>query len=154
MLCDMGFGAGPLEPLELADGTASDAGGWRVRLERRPGADGIDHWWMHQYGPEGWIDRHTFTLNPQYPVDYVGGSHYVGTHPRSPFTRRPFAQRFDADRHQVLDGSTWRTVLPDGTHSVRTVGAQDLERVLVEEFGIPVSPETAARLAATLPPAS
>jgi len=38
-LCDVGFGAGPLEPLEFADGaTATQGGGWRYRgrCSRRP----------------------------------------------------------------------------------------------------------------------
>ncbi len=155
-LCDVGYGAGPLEPLELLDGARSEAGGWPFRLERRPGEFGIDHWWLHHRGPDGWVDRHTFTLTPQHPVDYVGGSHYVGTHPRSPFTRRAYAQRFDGRRHQILDGDEWTTVLPDGTRSSRTVHPRDLGRVLGEEFAIVLDEDTAAllagRTAANTPP--
>ncbi|MEU6314811.1 arylamine N-acetyltransferase [Streptomyces sp. NPDC047014] len=153
-LCDVGFGAGPLEPVELADGARSEAGGWRLRMERRPGAFGIDHWWLHQHGPGGWTDRHTFTLTPQYPVDYVGGSHYVGTHPRSPFTRRPIAQRFDAGRHLMLDGLLLTTTLPDGTRTEESVPPGELGRLLREGFGIAVDEETAARLAAAVPAAA
>ncbi|MBW5484766.1 arylamine N-acetyltransferase family protein [Streptomyces bambusae] len=153
-LCDVGFGAGPLEPLELADGARSEAGGWRHRLERRPGEFGVDQWWLHQDGPDGWVDRHSFTLTPQYPIDFVGGSHYVGTHPRSPFTRRLLAQRFDAGRHQMLDAAVWTTTLPDGTRTERTVAPGELGKVLREEFGIVVDEETVARLADTLQPAA
>lgn len=153
-LCDVGFGAGPLEPVELADGARADAGGWRLRMERRRGGFGIDHWRLHQYGPDGWTDRHTFTLTPQHPVDYVVGSHYVGTHPRSPFTRRPIAQRFDAGRHLMLDGLLVTTTLVDGTRTEETVLPGALGRVLRERFGIAVDEATAARLAAAVPTAA
>ncbi|WP_235092384.1 arylamine N-acetyltransferase family protein [Streptomyces sp. A1-5] len=87
-LCDVGFGRGPLEPIEIADNNEVDFGGWRFRLERRAGAFG-DDWWLYQHETDGWLDRHTFTLTPQYSIDYVVGSHYVSTHPRSPLRQAP-----------------------------------------------------------------
>ncbi|MDT0449473.1 arylamine N-acetyltransferase family protein [Streptomyces hesseae] len=145
-LCDVGFGCGPLEPIELADGTEAEFDGWGFRLERRPGAQGFDDWWLHQRRDNGWLDRHTFTLNPQYPIDYVVGSHYVSTHPRSPFVQRPFVQQFSADRHHRLDATTWTTFRPDGSYTERKIAPDDLGRVLAEDFGITVSAEDLARL--------
>lgn len=52
-LCDVGYGAGPLGPIELADGAHVAYDGWRHRLERRPGAHGIDQWWLYQTAPGG-----------------------------------------------------------------------------------------------------
>ncbi|MFJ3922161.1 arylamine N-acetyltransferase [Streptomyces sp. NPDC090022] len=150
-LCDVGFGGGPLEPVELADGAESEFDGWRFRMERRPDAQGFAHWWLHQYGPEGWVDRHTFTLNPQYRIDYVVGSHYVGTHPRSPFVKRLFAQRFSATRHDQIDGLTWSTTLPDGTRTESEIGPGDLQRVLREDFGIDLDADVITRLTAGRP---
>ena len=37
--------------------------------------------------PGGWEDFYVFTLEPQHDVDYEVASHYVSTHPDSPFTR-------------------------------------------------------------------
>ncbi|WP_171166725.1 arylamine N-acetyltransferase [Streptomyces sp. I05A-00742] len=145
-LCDVGFGSGPLGPIELADGVEVDFSGWRFRMERRPGAHGVEAWWLHQDGPDGWVDRHTFTLTPHHTIDYVVGSHYVSTHPRSPFVKRPFAQRFAPDRLLKLDATTLTTVLPDGTRTERKVAPHELRAVLDGEFGIAVSAEDLARL--------
>ncbi|MBO0654334.1 arylamine N-acetyltransferase [Streptomyces triculaminicus] len=145
-LCDVGFGCGPLEPVELADGAEADFDGWRFRLERREGPFGIDDWWLYQYGADGWRHRHTFTLNPQYTIDFVVGSHFVATHPRSPFSARLFAQRFSATHHHRLDMTTWTTFGPDGSSTERKIGPAELGRVLEEDFGIVVSAEDLARI--------
>ncbi|WP_254878629.1 arylamine N-acetyltransferase [Streptomyces sp. NA04227] len=160
-LCDVGFGSGPLEPLELRDGTEAEFDGWRYRLVRnestatvatlghgdeKADVSGLGDWWLHQYGPDGWIDRSTFTLNPQYPIDYVVGNHFVATHPRSPFTRRLFAQRFTAARAEQLDNAVWSTTLPDGTKTERTIEPAELRKILREVFDIELAPEDAAAL--------
>lgn len=145
-LCDVGFGCGPLEPIELADGTEVDYEGWKFRLERRPGVFGIDDWWLYQLKAGGWEDRHTFTLNPQYTIDYVVGSHYVSTHARSPFVKRPFAQRFTATHHRRLDATVLTTFRPDGSSTERKIEPAELGQVLEEEFGISVDAGDLARL--------
>ncbi|AZQ73261.1 arylamine N-acetyltransferase [Streptomyces luteoverticillatus] len=145
-LCDVGFGAGPLEPIEIADGTEVDLDGWRFRMERRDGTFGIDDWWLHQYRADGWGDRHTFTLRPAYTIDYVVASHYVGTHARSPFVKRLFAQQFSATAHHRLDATTWTTSRPDGSSTERKVEPDELGQVLKETFGISLGAEELARL--------
>lgn len=146
-LCDVGFGRGPLEPLELVGGGEIDQDGWRLRLEHRPGAD---LWTLHQYGPDGWVDRHRFTLDPKYTIDYVVGSYYVSTHPRSPFTMRPYVQRFGADRHEVLDGTTWSTTTPDGTRRERRIEPAELPKLWDDVFGIVLDEHDARTAAAGL----
>ncbi|MGA5129939.1 arylamine N-acetyltransferase family protein [Streptomyces olivoreticuli] len=145
-LCDVGFGKGPLEPVEIADGVEADLDGWRFRMERRDGVFGIDHWWLYQHGEDGWLDRHTFTLTPQHTIDYVVGSHYVATHARSPFVKRPFVQGFSATRHDRLDATTWTTFRPDGSSTERKIDPDELGQVLEEGFGIVVGAEELARL--------
>ncbi|MFJ7781714.1 arylamine N-acetyltransferase [Streptomyces albidoflavus] len=152
-LCDVGFGAGPLGPVELADGAEAAYGGWRYRLERHPGAHGIDQWWLYQSAPGtgdspgSWIDRHTFTLTAQYPIDYVVASHFVGTHPRSPFVRRLFAQRMTADAHHSLDGLTRVTTLPDGKTTTEEIAPEALDATLREVFGLALTEEELSALA-------
>jgi N-hydroxyarylamine O-acetyltransferase len=145
-LCDVGFGRGPLEPLELVDGVEAVQDGWRFRLESRTGALGAEEWTLHQYGPGGWIDRHHFTLNPQYTIDYIVGNHYVSTHPRSPFTARPYAQRFSIEHHHVLDGLTLTTTRPDGSLEERKLEPSETAEALADVFDIPLTPTEHAAL--------
>ncbi|UFS99377.1 arylamine N-acetyltransferase family protein [Nocardia huaxiensis] len=147
-LCDVGFGAGPLEPIELvaSDGEFS-LGAWRYRLERGTDALGADLWTLYQFGRDGWIDRHSFPLTPQYRTDYVVGNHFVSTSPRSPFTTRPFVQRFLPEAHHVLDGATWTVEYPDGGSEVRELEAAELPKVLAEVFDIDLDEADAAVLA-------
>ncbi|MET9700518.1 arylamine N-acetyltransferase [Streptomyces sp. NPDC006529] len=160
-LCDVGFGAGPLGPIEIADGARIAYDGWQHRLERRPGPHGIDQWWLYQSapGPSGpdhdperaatpWIDRHTFTLTAQYPIDYVVASHFVGTHPRSPFVRRLFAQRMTPAAHHSLDGLTHVTTRPDGTDTTEQIAPEALDGALREVFGIALTEEELREVAA------
>ncbi|MFD9797149.1 arylamine N-acetyltransferase [Streptomyces sp. NPDC059070] len=145
-LCDVGFGAGPLEPIEIVDGTEVDLDGWRFRMERRDGVLGVDHWWLHQFREDGWEDRHTFTLTEQYPFDYAVGSHFVSTNPRSPFVRRVFAQKFTATGHHRLDGNVWTTFGPDGSWTERKIEPGELAGVLAEPFGIVPDEDELVRL--------
>ncbi|MYT75402.1 MULTISPECIES: arylamine N-acetyltransferase [unclassified Streptomyces] len=138
-LCDVGFGSGPTAPIELADGATLEAHGWRYRLERRPGAL-ADSWTTYQYGAEGWTGRNTFVLVQQYPVDYRVGSHYVGTHPRSPFVTRLFAQRFTGAEHHQLDGTTWKVFTPDGACVEKEVGPEQIGELLADTFDIALTP--------------
>ncbi|OAR26794.1 acetyltransferase [Streptomyces sp. ERV7] len=145
-LCDVGFGSGPLAPIEIADGVEADLEGWKFRMVRGESSLGVDQWWLYQYGQDGWAHRHTFTLTPQYRIDYAVGSHFVSTHSRSPFTGRLFTQKFTATHHHQLDGTTWRSFRPDGSATERKIEPAELGRVLAEEFGITVEAEELAQL--------
>lgn len=145
-VCDVGFGRGPLEPLPLVDGVEVDQDGWRFRLERRTVEPNTGLWTLYQTGSQGWIDRHVFTLHPQYPIDYVVGNHFVSTSPRSPFTARPYAQRFTAAEHHVLDERTWTTERPDGSRTARELSPGQVPEVLADVFGIFLPPEDRNRL--------
>ncbi|MGW5383756.1 arylamine N-acetyltransferase family protein [Nocardia sp. NPDC003963] len=146
-LADVGFGAGPSEPYELIDRPDEFLlGGWRFRLERTRGESGGDEWILHQFAGAGWVDRYTFTTNPQYRIDYEVGNHFVSTSPRSPFTQRPFVQRFLPGVHHTLDGRTLTTEHPDGTSASRELELAELPKVLAEVFDIDLSGEAAEEL--------
>ncbi|GAB09457.1 arylamine N-acetyltransferase [Gordonia araii NBRC 100433] len=156
VLCDVGFGRGPLEPIPVEDGVEVVQDGWRLRLTRTSseGPTGIhDEWtmWQQQADPDGtpaWVDRHVWTLEPVHPIDFAVGNHYVSTSSRSPFTMRPFVQRFHADRQDTLDGRTWTTVAPDGrVLAQRDVEIGEIPRLLADVFDIELgAPDTAALL--------
>lgn len=148
-LCDVGFGSGPLGPLALdPDAGEVHTGDWRFRLARTRGALDSELWVLHHFARDGWIDRHSFTMNPQYRADYAVGNHFVSTAPRSPFVTRPFIQRFRHDRHDLLDGTTWITEYPDGSARTRELTPADLPKTLAGEFDIVVDDTDAAQLAA------
>ncbi|KAB2386150.1 arylamine N-acetyltransferase family protein [Actinomadura montaniterrae] len=153
LLCDVGFGGGPLEPLAFpGDGADVDQDGWGLRL--RPGRTtaalpaGAQVWEMHQRGPDGWFRRHSFPLVEAFRVDFDVLNHYVSTSPRSPFTRRPFVQRFSPEAHLVLDGTAVTVTRPAGETETRDVAPARLPEVLAEEFGIVLEGGDPARLVA------
>lgn len=155
-LSDVGFGTSPLVPIELTDSTDVTDGVWRYRLRRReihPGTDGYALYHPTRGGEtdntgDGWTLRHTFTLTPQYPVDYRVGNHYVASHPHSPFSRRLFVQRIHPDRQHVLDNRTLYTLAP-GTgqpQEQRELEATEVPKVLADVFGIELTREDAELL--------
>ncbi|MEV0087844.1 arylamine N-acetyltransferase [Saccharopolyspora sp. NPDC050642] len=146
-LCDVGFGSGPMEPIEL---TPSDGeltiGGWRFRLELGADELGAQVGALHHFSRNGWLNRRTFTMTPQYRIDYEVGSHYVSTSSHSPFTTRPIAQKFHPEVHHLLDGVTLNTQYPDGTGETRDVDRADLPEILSETFDIDLDDADATQL--------
>lgn len=138
-LCDVGFGVGPLVPVELADGAEAADGDWHYRLGYRTVTPGAEGWVLYVWDAEtgSWFDRHGFTLDPQYPVDYELGSHFIATHPHSPFTTRAFVQRVFPDRVHALDGTTLTAIRPaDGSHESRELHPREVPEALDDLFGI------------------
>ncbi len=158
-LSDTGFGASPLEPIEMkADGTetATTDGVWAYRLRRGEVTPGADGWTLYQPAREGesddtgdgWMARHTFTLDPQYPVDFRMANHFIATSSHSPFSYRPFIQRVLPDRLHLLDNRTLTTVRPDadGGPEVRELEPEEVPKVLSDVFGIDLTPKDATLL--------
>lgn len=149
-LCDVGFGAGPLEPLPFTDGAEAVQDGWAFRLQRGRvatalGPDKAD-WEMHQRGADGWVRRHMFALNEVFRVDFDVLNYYVYANPRSPFTARPFVQRFSPEALRVLDGTTLSITRPDGASESRELAPEDLPETLARDFGIVLDGDDVPRL--------
>jgi N-hydroxyarylamine O-acetyltransferase len=148
-LCDIGFGAGPLAPLELTpDAGEVRTGDWRFRLERTRGELDTGVWILHQFGHGGWASRIRFTENPSYRIDFAVANHFVSTSPRSPFVGRPFVQRMHPDAHHTLDATTWTVEYPDGTAKFHHVTPRDMPQLLSETFDIDLGPQDATALRA------
>lgn len=146
-LADVGFGNGPAQPYPLvAEPGEFELGGRRFRLESTRGELDTEQWALHQFSGGRWLERYTFTFEPQYRIDYEVGNHFVATSPRSPFTRRPFVQRFLPDVHHVLDGRTLTTEYVDGTVSTRELELSELPKVLAEVFDIDLAADDIAAL--------
>ncbi|MFF8629974.1 arylamine N-acetyltransferase family protein [Streptomyces werraensis] len=154
-LSDVGFGHGPLEPIELVDGGRSEADLWPLLLRRQDISHGSPGWAVHQRGggregPDGWVVRQVFTETPQYPVDYEVGNHFVATHDRSPFVTRPFIQRRGIDRYDTLDALVWTTERPGRDRVTRAVGPHEVPELIDDVFGIRTAPEEARLLVTRL----
>jgi N-hydroxyarylamine O-acetyltransferase len=162
VLCDVGFGASMLEPVELVEGpegveVVQDA--WRYRLRQQEVTPGATGWALHQpaQGPDtddgtGWTVRHTVTLDPQYPVDFRTSNFFVARSAHSPFSSRLFVQRVLPDRLHVLDHLKLSTAHPGTGLSPRTreLEPHEVPKVLADDFGIEQNEEEAALLVAKL----
>ncbi|CAM5241853.1 arylamine N-acetyltransferase [Streptomyces sp. SID1034] len=160
-LSDIGFGASPLEPIELADATDSDDGVWAYRLRRQEVSPGETGWALHQpaapregieTSDDGWMVRHTFTLHRQYPVDLQVANHYGASSPHSAFSDRLYLQRLHPDRLHSLDNRLLTTVRPGvpGPPESRELVAAEVPEVLAEVFGVELSAQDMELLLAKL----
>ncbi|MFI2757701.1 arylamine N-acetyltransferase [Streptomyces echinatus] len=142
-LADVGFGApgALLLPVPLVTGAEWEGAGRRHRLVRLPHHGPLELLELQAYDPRAgdWAGQYAFTREPFAPVDFEVFNWFVGTHPRSPFTRRPYLQRTTAGRHLSLDGARFTETLADGTVTERTLTEEaEARRVVAEEFGIEV----------------
>lgn len=149
-LADVGFGAvgALLTPMPLVLGAESEGGGRRHRLTRLPHEGPLELWLLEAHDPRTaeWTGQYAFTLEPYTAQDFQVFNWYVATHPRSPFTRRPYLQRTMPDRHLSLDGTRFVQTGADGTVTEREItDEEEVRRLVGEELGITV-PEGIALL--------
>ncbi|GAA1227373.1 arylamine N-acetyltransferase [Prauserella halophila] len=109
-LADVGFGAGVLHPMPLADGTVVDQAGWTNRISHR---DGV--WTLEKRTADGWEPLHAFDETPQRPIDYEVFNHYVATHPKSPFAGGLIVMRLEPGVSRKLLGRKRVVERPDGS---------------------------------------
>lgn len=88
---------------------------------------------------DAWTPVYDLDLRPQLDIDFVGPNWYTSTHPDSIFRRTLMAARTAPDaRHALLENRL--TVRRPGAETERrSLNAAELERVLAEDFGLPVT---------------
>lgn len=146
-LADVGFGGErPLEPIPLVDGTVRRQGNWTFRVD----ALGDGGWLLRSRRPDGWFDLYSVDLATHYPGDYAVQNHYTATHPDSPFVSQLVAQRTTLDARYALRGTELRITRADGGSEQREVANHEVIDMLREIFGIDLTKEEAAALAARL----
>ncbi|SMC84481.1 arylamine N-acetyltransferase family protein [Lentzea albidocapillata] len=107
-LVDVGFGAGMLHPMPLADGAIVDQAGWPYRLRREDG-----RWVLEKQSADGWDLQHAFETGiEQRPVDYLAANYYVATHERSPFSRQLVVMRLEPGLSRRLVGTQFTVERP------------------------------------------
>ncbi|WP_159939786.1 MULTISPECIES: arylamine N-acetyltransferase [unclassified Nocardiopsis] len=140
-LADVGFGGGGLlEPVPLADGHQEVQGGWGLRLDRVAEV-GEDEWLLRSFDGRGWHPLYSFTTAAALRQDYAIFSHFLTSHPRSPFRGRVMVQRIGPGVQHRLVNTTLVTAAPDGTREERELPAEELGRVLEEVFGLGLDAE-------------
>ncbi|MFD1146293.1 arylamine N-acetyltransferase family protein [Saccharothrix hoggarensis] len=135
---DVGFGGGGLlEPLPLVDGATARQGDWTFRLDH---AD--DTWTLRSFQNGEWFPLYDFAETPWTPADYAIVSHYLCTHPASPFLGRLLVQRTDERARYALTDLELTETRPDGAVVKRSLTPEELDAVLREDFGLdlPVRP--------------
>jgi N-hydroxyarylamine O-acetyltransferase len=142
-LADVGFGAigALLEPVPLTAGVEFHDAGRRHRLVHPPHDGPLELWLLQAHDPakDDWTGQYAFTLEPFEKPDFEVINHYIGTHPRSPFTQRVYVQSVTAERHLLLDDRLLTETRADGTVVEREVtGEAQARRLLEEEFAVDV----------------
>ncbi|GAA1980157.1 arylamine N-acetyltransferase family protein [Amycolatopsis minnesotensis] len=148
--CDVGFGGGPLAPIELADGAEASSGVWSYRLAKGRTELGGERWTLSSVRDGAWIDIHAFTLDPRYPADYQLTSHFIATHPKSPFAGRLFAQRMLPESLLILDDTRLTVNTPDGVREERAIEPREIPSTLADAVGVTLDADEAAGLVAFL----
>lgn len=145
-LVDVGFGGGGLlEPFPFVDGHQTSQDGWHLRLDRIAEV-GEREWLLRAFDGQGWQNLYSFSTAGNLPQDYAIYSHYLTTHPRSPFRNRLMAARTIGATRYALTNTTL-TVERVGTdrkeptragpeHEVREIPLEEVRRVLREIFDI------------------
>lgn len=106
LLADPGFGLSVLRPIELADGTTDDHGGWPFQVrEVRLGE--VRGWELRRWRDDRWQLMHTHDELPVTPVDLRVGHHFTSTYPDSHFRHGLAVIRYLDDAHVTI---THRTV--------------------------------------------
>jgi N-hydroxyarylamine O-acetyltransferase len=131
-IADVGFGGdGPVLPLPLVEGRESWLGGFGHRLRREGDA------WVLEGNSEGaWCDLYLFTLEPQYPADFVMANHFTSTFPASPFVNNLTVQRSWPEGRLILRNRDL-TLREGGVTTSETIRDQEhLLEVLRDRFGL------------------
>jgi N-hydroxyarylamine O-acetyltransferase len=114
--------------------------GWSFRLQEDAGL-----WVLQALAGDAWGDLYTFTLEPQFAVDYEVANHYTATYPDSYFVRLLIVQRPTPEARYTLCNRELR-VERGGQVSTQTLATEgDLLGALAETFGLEFPPGTRFR---------
>jgi len=149
-LCDVGFGTSPLAPIRLVDEAVITDGSWTYQLLRGEVTPGSDGWTLSEAAGDGaqpgWMSRHTFVLEPQYPIDYRAASYFVASSPHSPFSTRVFVQKMGPERAYILDHRELHAIQPGVGRDTRQLAPDHVLIALRDIFGIELGVDDSALL--------
>jgi N-hydroxyarylamine O-acetyltransferase len=130
LIADVGFGGeGLLYPIPFVLNQEVSHFAWKYRIVAEGSA-----FVLQSYGPEGWLDLYSFTLEEQHPVDYEVSNYYTSTNASSIFVRTLTVQRPGADRRLALLDRKLIERTPQGTSEILLPDDETLLKVLAEHF--------------------
>ncbi|MGW2113896.1 arylamine N-acetyltransferase family protein [Streptomyces zhihengii] len=142
-LADAGFGVvgGLLEAVPLVTGGEFRSGPRRHRFVHAPHEGPLDLWVLQAMtgagGGETWENQYAFTVEPFAAPDFEVANWHVGTNPRSPFSRRLYAQCTRPGVHRGLDDRRYTETRDDGDVTERLIDTDEEARALLADgFGI------------------
>jgi len=144
-LADVGFGGlTPTAPLALTAGIEQKTPHEPFRLEAAENGFALTAW-----RGGAWQSLYRFSLDEQVPADYEVANWFTATHPRSLFVNHLIAARADAGCHYTLFDGKFAIRRRDGTSERRQIrDPADLARICADHFGIAVTLDEAAAIAA------
>jgi N-hydroxyarylamine O-acetyltransferase len=131
-LADVGFGGeGLLHPIRLDREDEVRQGVWSFRVK----LEGDVHV-LQSLHADGWFDLYAFTLEPQYPVDYVVSNHFTSTYPHSPFVQTLVVQRTSLTGCWTLRNLELTEERPDSKTTTLLPDADALLATLADVFNL------------------
>lgn len=145
-LADVGFGGlGLTVPLRMEPDAVqpSHLETYRLVVDDADPSQARPHAWRLQaLLASNWADVYTFTLEPQFPVDFEVANHFTATHPRSHFTQMIVCALPSGDCRYVLRGPELG-VRRAGVVERTPIGDPDeVLEVLAKHFGLFFPPGT------------
>lgn len=152
-LADVGFGAGPLEPIAWPPawtGEPVHQGGWTYRIVTETG--GMSQL-QEQRNTDGgqWDSLYSLSHERQHASDIAVANHYTSTHSGSPFVGRQVAVRRDPHVLRRLRGRELDLTHSDGSAEHHVLADAEAVEVLGADFGIELDANESAELLAALP---
>lgn len=139
-LFDTGFGGpGPIAPIDLDDEApqAFANGTYRTRFDEAAGETVLE-----RQQADGWFALYGFDEDSVRAIDLDAANHLAATWPNSPFTRHLMMSRHGGGSRTTLFNRRFQ-----GAGEARLLeGPDELRSVLVEHFGIELSPEDISAL--------
>ncbi|GAA1460708.1 hypothetical protein GCM10009603_23400 [Nocardiopsis exhalans] len=105
---------------------------------------GEEEWLLRGFDGQRWQNLYAFTTAGNLAQDYGIFSHYLTTHPRSPFGNRLMAARTVGGTRYALTNTTLTVERVDGTGEVRELSLGEVVPVLREVFDIGLDQEEQA----------
>jgi N-hydroxyarylamine O-acetyltransferase len=131
-LADVGFGGEALLlPIPWRLGETAEQFTWKYRLA----AEG-NVCVLQDFRPEGWLDLYSFTMEEQYPVDFVVANHYTATYPDSFFLKKLMVHLPGPAVRSTLVGRRLIERRPEGSSEVVLADDEAVLETLAERFGL------------------
>jgi len=131
-LADVGFGDGPLDPIQIVPGDFND-GRFRFSLSGES-----DDWWRFHNHPYGGAKSFDFRLVPADENVLTEKCMFLQSAVESPFVQNLVCQRHTTHGLTILRGRVLRKTSPVGQDDWLVSSADELLQVLHDEFGLDV----------------